>query len=276
MKKMAKKFLAALSFMILLVTFCACEVRPSHQSPSESSWQRHEHIPIADDGDCTTPIICSVCGMVLTEANANHIGGEATCVNKAKCTVCGKEYGELAEHEGERIWIKHLKTHYLAYSCCLTQISEAEEHTIVRGVCATCGFNPSIAVSSAEAMVGDTQVDIAISIADNPGIAGLMLTLQYDSNVFELIAAESGEAFGALTFTSPKNFYSGCVFLWDSVEVKDKDVKDGAFLNLSFNILSNAPAGEYSILLKVSAYDNELTPFTLLVQSGKITVKNNI
>ena len=56
------------------------------------------HIPNADDGDCTTPIACSVCGTITTSANAHHIGGTATCTKKAECTVCGKEYGELKDH----------------------------------------------------------------------------------------------------------------------------------------------------------------------------------
>ena len=35
---------------------------------------------------------CDYCGKKLTE----HTGGKATCMDKAKCEVCGAEYGELA------------------------------------------------------------------------------------------------------------------------------------------------------------------------------------
>ena len=56
------------------------------------------HIPTVDDGDCTTSITCSVCGEITTPANASHIGGNATCQNKAECTVCGTEYGILLDH----------------------------------------------------------------------------------------------------------------------------------------------------------------------------------
>jgi len=54
--------------------------------------------PNADDGDCTTAITCSVCGDVTTEGAEAHTGGTATCEHKAECTVCGKEYGQLADH----------------------------------------------------------------------------------------------------------------------------------------------------------------------------------
>ncbi len=57
-----------------------------------------DHVPNEDDGDCTTPIKCSVCGKTITEGADNHTGGTATCTAKAKCSVCGKTYGDLLEH----------------------------------------------------------------------------------------------------------------------------------------------------------------------------------
>ena len=56
------------------------------------------HTPNTDDGDCTTEITCSVCGSVTTAGAASHTGGTATCKEKAKCSVCGKEYGSLGDH----------------------------------------------------------------------------------------------------------------------------------------------------------------------------------
>ncbi len=56
------------------------------------------HTPEEDDGDCTTDILCSVCGEVAVEGAAAHTGGEATCEKQAECEVCGTAYGELAKH----------------------------------------------------------------------------------------------------------------------------------------------------------------------------------
>ena len=56
------------------------------------------HIPGDDDGDCTTAVYCLLCNEVLIEANVNHIGGVATCTQKAICEVCGMEYGEVTGH----------------------------------------------------------------------------------------------------------------------------------------------------------------------------------
>ncbi|MBR4282691.1 MAG: hypothetical protein IKT35_03145, partial [Clostridia bacterium] len=53
----------------------------------------------ANDG-YTGDTYCKECGEMIAEgsvipATGNHIGGEATCVAKAVCDVCAKEYGEV-------------------------------------------------------------------------------------------------------------------------------------------------------------------------------------
>ena len=146
---------------------------------------------------------------------------------------------------------------------------------MVDGSCTECGFHPAINIASVEVVPGEERVMIALSVADNPGIIGLMVTVQYSENVFTLEEAVSGEAFDALVFTPPNGFASGSTFLWDATEIGEEDIKDGEFLILTFDVAENAPEGEYSILVKVRAYDNDLTPFNLTISGGKITIKNN-
>ena len=80
---------------------------------------------VTDDGDCETPLTCSLCGFVVEAAQTHvfsnsyqtdgenhwkvcmnegckvetkhdaHTGGEATCSHKAVCYVCDTPYGEL-------------------------------------------------------------------------------------------------------------------------------------------------------------------------------------
>ncbi len=54
------------------------------------------HTPNEDDGDCTTPIHCSICDTITTEGRTAHTGGEATCSAQAKCEVCGTTHGEYS------------------------------------------------------------------------------------------------------------------------------------------------------------------------------------
>ena len=98
------------------------------------------HIPYADDGDCTTAVLCSVCGMTVFEGkeahnfdgiyfsdetghwhictnegcrveqdHVKHTGGTASCVNKAVCSECGEEYGDIDK-------TRHLNTEIHGYN----------------------------------------------------------------------------------------------------------------------------------------------------------------
>lgn len=83
------------------------------------------HSGAADDGDCTTAVVCGVCGDTVTAAKSGHTwgawtsdgngrhtrrctvsgcrqsetarcsGGTATCVERAVCAVCGAAYGAV-------------------------------------------------------------------------------------------------------------------------------------------------------------------------------------
>ncbi len=186
-------------------------------------------------------------------------------------------YGKFGveEHRGEPILIKHIDSHYQVCSFCYEQITVAEGHTIEDGACTECGFNPTITATSVETVSGATQVAIAVSITDNPGIAGLTATVQYSSDVFTLVQARGGEALNVLTFTAPSTLNSGCTFMWDGLEINDKDIKDGEVLILIFDIAVDAPEGEYSILLNINAFDNDLSRVNLRVVGGKVTINNN-
>ena len=61
---------------------------------------------ISDENGMTVPAVFTEGTVTIAEDSCavnGHKGGKATCIKKAVCTVCGKEYGEvdLKNHEGE-------------------------------------------------------------------------------------------------------------------------------------------------------------------------------
>ena len=82
---------------------------------------------------------CSVCQATEKE---NCSGGEATCTNKAVCSTCNTEYGEVNpdNHTGQPSWVQNADTHKKVYSCCNAEISEAENHSWENGVCTVCQY----------------------------------------------------------------------------------------------------------------------------------------
>jgi len=87
---------------------------------------------------------CSVCGTKDDSSEEAHTGGTATCTEKAKCDVCGVEYGEFAEHEFS---ILHHDADGHWYECSVCNIeNDKEDHTYVweddgdvhTGTCSVC------------------------------------------------------------------------------------------------------------------------------------------
>lgn len=72
-----------------------------------------EHIPNADDGDCTTDITCSVCGTVTTKGAEAHSYGEWVIIKPATaaedgsrertCSACGNKDTDVINATGETI-----------------------------------------------------------------------------------------------------------------------------------------------------------------------------
>ena len=50
------------------------------------------HTPDDDDRDCTTAEYCINCNFAITPAR-DHVGGTATCIGSAECEACGMLYG---------------------------------------------------------------------------------------------------------------------------------------------------------------------------------------
>ena len=129
------------------------------------------HTPLADDGNCTTPVFCEFCnaevvaakqhdftgewhsdadshwheclnaGCLLTDTVTAH-SGTATCTAKAVCDVCGTEYGDvdLANHSGTLDWNNTETTHEQKWSCCEVVVVAEEDHEWENGVCTECGY----------------------------------------------------------------------------------------------------------------------------------------
>ena len=132
-------------------------------------------------------------------------------------------------------------------------------------------------VDSINAQPG-SSVDVNITVDNNPGILGAVLTVNYD-NGLTLNNATSGSAFSTLTMTAPGTYTSPCNFAWDAVELNNSDIKDGTVLTLTFDIPSNAVQGqEYDIQLSCNEgdiVDANLNSVDAQFVFGKITVQTN-
>ena len=112
------------------------------------SWQKadkHEHRYIWKYNYTEHWQECS-CGKIIDRANHNftentqYLETAATCTNKAKCDVCGAEYGnpDPTNHTGTGSWTKTATHHEQKWSCCETVV--VGPHVLENDVCTECGY----------------------------------------------------------------------------------------------------------------------------------------
>ena len=121
------------------------------------------------------------------------------------------------------------------------------------------------------------EVNVNITIQENPGIAGATLSVQYDPKL-TLIGAENGEAWNKLAFTAPAKFENPSTFLWDSE--RGMTNADGTVLKLKFQISDQAVSGD-KLSVNVSyvsgdIYNENLETVNLQVVNGCVTIADYI
>ena len=89
MKKLTKIVLLVVVLVMSLVLATACETLENHQHKPASEWlfDGTSHYHACTFEGCTEKLDVTACA-----------GGTATCTQKATCTTCGNQYGQLAEH----------------------------------------------------------------------------------------------------------------------------------------------------------------------------------
>ncbi len=79
----------------------------------------------------------------IADANEACIGGTATCTDKAICTLCGGEHGELLEHTPVKGWTSDESGHWHICSACGGEQLGRADHNYDNNcdiTCNTCGY----------------------------------------------------------------------------------------------------------------------------------------
>lgn len=138
------------------------------------------------------------------------------------------------------------------------------------------GTDPVIKAENVYATPGQS-VDVDIVIQNNPGIIGLMLSVEYDESAVTLTGVKGGDALNYLEFETPESaaLKSGCRLLWYGDSARGAELKDGGIATLTFTVAENAKLNE-SVELKLSVVGKITTEdsnaLDVAINSGKLTV----
>lgn len=281
MNKRRKLIFLLSTLMLILVCFsllgCSGTMQGCSKPQDEhtyGNWAVTKQPTCTEDGVETR--ICIDCGVeeIRAIAKENHEGGTATCCSKAICANCNSEYGDFISdtHEGGIKWFKTSTKHYEGYECCGLATSLESDHVIDGGICTVCGYNPQIIISNQTVSKTAEKITLKISVEDNPGIIALEITVNFDDTVLNLISVSSGEAMKDFTFTPAPTLENGSKFIWDTIEISDKDVLNGEILILEFEMADSIKTTDYIVSMTVKAYDNDMNSVSFKQVNGKITV----
>lgn len=97
----------------------ATEEKKDTDPESESTETDHTHDWV--EANCTEPKTCTTCGATEGDNLGGHIGGQATCLARAKCERCGKVYGSAGKHLYED---KNTSSEYIASSATMNSAAK--------------------------------------------------------------------------------------------------------------------------------------------------------
>jgi len=105
--------------------------------------------------------------------------------------------------------------------------------------------NPQYEISTEKGRAGE-EVEVYISIKNNPGIISLRNSISYDTTALELVGVEN---LGLLKgYTNPSTTISSPYILrWADSLALENNTSDGEFVKLIFKIKENTEVGDYEI-----------------------------
>lgn len=233
---------------------------------------------------CTAKHTCTVDGCGEEETETVDVTSETT---KATCTVDGKTvYTADFTKDGFEDQTKEETLAASGHSYLVTGSATGS----IACLCTVCGTpysnagydgavtetTPVIVVSDAEGYAGQ-EVNVTVELKNNPGLAGAVLNLSYDTAILELTKAEDGGLLKDPVFGSD---IDQIPYQLTWMDATGGDVtEDGLLATLTFRIKSTASNGAkakvevtYKPANLVNA-DLETVPFA--IDNGIVTAKRN-
>lgn len=167
-----------------------------------------------------------------------------------KIAVVDENGTVIAKKTGTTTIIVETEDGKIEYEIVVTEPSEETDATVPTEEKTEIPDNnmPVLYIENVSAKAGDKEIPVKVNVKGNPGILGMIISINYDDKNLVLKEASCGEAVdGVLNFTKSNDFASGCRFVWDGVEITEGQIEDGTILELTFEAYSSIKSGKYPI-----------------------------
>ena len=245
---------------------------------------------------------CARCGATITAQQtipaSGHTFGRwnektaATCTAQAThvavCSVCGNEYGvsvsygDLASHTyGDWTVVREATTTEtgLKQRTC-TVCGNSEQQEIEKLTPSVDENAPQILMETVTARAG-SNVDVTISLKNNPGINSVRIAVGYDTNAMTLTAVKDAGLLGELSNDPSQMSKSPYTIVWEGDKFDKNFTDNGTIATLTFAVKEGVSEGTYPITIsydedKYDIMDVNMEIVHLDVVNGGVAVKDVI
>lgn len=101
------------------------------------------------------------------------------------------------------------------------------------------------------------NVEVNVSLENNPGIMGMMISFEYDEKAMKLVKVLNGNVLtdeNGYVFTSPRNMASGCRASWYTLE-DECTMVSGTVVTLVFEVFDSTQKGSYPVTIRYNSDD---------------------
>ena len=133
---------------------------------------------------------------------------------------------------------------------------------------------PAFVLSNVETFAGATEVEVTVTLKNNPGILGAVFQISYDESGLKLEGANTELSRDIVICTTPTVFKNPSTFVWDAQDMTWTE--DGVILTLFFSVPSTVPNGDYNVTLTydpVDIFDENGDPIDLAVIDAVVKVR---
>lgn len=177
------------------INYCA-ECNGKHKSAEE------EHNCHGGTATCIAKAVCASCNKEYGSIGY-HTGGTATCTQKKICQLCNNEYGILASHKGG------MATCQSKAVCieCNQEYGQIAMHTVHNGICTICGEQSEIESNHSPYL--NSQNNVVLGTWDYSDAQSVTITITYQTeDGCDYIYLKSGDNYidldGNITSTETK------------------------------------------------------------------------
>ncbi|MBQ4153587.1 MAG: hypothetical protein IJE01_00105 [Clostridia bacterium] len=135
---------------------------------------------------------------------------------------------------------------------------------------------PSLTAKYNQNTAQSKQFEVEISLKNNPGLNGIMITAEYDTNSLSLVSTKNGGLFKTIFTTSQSITVHPYKIMWITTDQNFKEVtNDGVMVTYVFKVKDNAPIGKTNLSFMISDFSDNKNTKKLDFDGVNLTVNIN-